>query len=222
VLYILKIVKKKKKTLLNTNSNFNHGMKILSPGEHSSLLMEHSTNISLVFVASFIFKTHLQSLILHLLGAVIVIIATYKTPFYFREFSSQLSDFAKSREIRKKKEQMLYPLVGCKMDALLSVLSIFEENVVIFWDKMPCNPLRVNRRFGGRCRLNLQDRRISQARNQAWKHVASIAPIATCSSETSVEFQWITPPYIPEDKTLHYHRCEYLKSHIFEGTSYVE
>jgi hypothetical protein len=30
----------------------------------------------------------------------------------------------------------------------------------------PCSPLKVNRRFGGTCRLCLQGRRISQARNQ--------------------------------------------------------
>jgi hypothetical protein len=62
--------------------------------------MEHSTNIILDFVASFIFKMHLQSLTLHLLGAIIVIIANYKTSFYTREFSSELSDFVKSREMR--------------------------------------------------------------------------------------------------------------------------
>jgi hypothetical protein len=31
---------------------------------------------------------------------------------------------------------------------------------------MPCGPLKVNRCFGGTCRLRLQGRRISQARNQ--------------------------------------------------------
>jgi hypothetical protein len=36
----------------------------------------------------------------------------------------------------------------------------------IFLDITPCNPLKVNRRFGGTCRLHLQERRISQARNQ--------------------------------------------------------
>jgi hypothetical protein len=36
---------------------------------------------------------------------------------------------------------------------------------------------------------------------------------ATFSSETSLEFQW-TAHYIPEDSTLHNHRCENLKSYI--------
>jgi hypothetical protein len=34
---------------------------------------------------------------------------------------------------------------------------------------------------------------------------------ATCSSETSVVFQWTVRRYIPEDRTLHIQRCENLK-----------
>jgi hypothetical protein len=34
----------------------------------------------------------------------------------------------------------------------------------IFWDITPCSPLKVNRRFGGTCRLNFQGRRIDKAR----------------------------------------------------------
>jgi hypothetical protein len=35
-----------------------------------------------------------------------------------------------------------------------------------------------------------------------------------CFSKTSVDFQRITRGYIPEDGTLHNHRCENLKSYI--------
>jgi hypothetical protein len=35
----------------------------------------------------------------------------------------------------------------------------------------------------------------------------------TCSSEMSVDFQWVTWCYIPEDITLHNHHCENLKSY---------
>jgi hypothetical protein len=35
-----------------------------------------------------------------------------------------------------------------------------------FWDIILCSPLKVNRRFGGTCRLHLQGRRISQERNE--------------------------------------------------------
>jgi hypothetical protein len=34
----------------------------------------------------------------------------------------------------------------------------------------------------------------------------------TCSSETSVDFQRIKRHYNPEDRYLHNHRCENLKS----------
>jgi hypothetical protein len=37
---------------------------------------------------------------------------------------------------------------------------------------------------------------------------------AICSSETSVETQHTTRRHIPEDDTLHNHRCENLKSYI--------
>jgi hypothetical protein len=63
-----------------------------------------------------------------------------------------------------------------------------EKNVkinhYIFWDTMPCSELKVNRRFGG-----------------------------AYSSETSFYFQRATRHYIPEDRTLHNHRCENLKSY---------
>jgi hypothetical protein len=36
----------------------------------------------------------------------------------------------------------------------------------VFWDITPCSPLKVNRRFGGTCRLHLHGLRISQAINQ--------------------------------------------------------
>jgi hypothetical protein len=36
----------------------------------------------------------------------------------------------------------------------------------IFWDIMPCSPLKVNRSFGGTWRLHLRGRIINQARNQ--------------------------------------------------------
>jgi hypothetical protein len=37
----------------------------------------------------------------------------------------------------------------------------------IFPDITPFSPLKINGCFGGKCRLNLQDRRVRQARNQA-------------------------------------------------------
>jgi hypothetical protein len=37
---------------------------------------------------------------------------------------------------------------------------------------------------------------------------------ATCSSETSTDFQRTTRRYIPDNNILHNHRCENLKSYI--------
>jgi hypothetical protein len=36
-----------------------------------------------------------------------------------------------------------------------------------FWDITPCSQLNVNRRFGGKCRLRLQGRRISRAQRES-------------------------------------------------------
>jgi hypothetical protein len=42
-----------------------------------------------------------------------------------------------------------------------------------FWHVTPCSPLKFHRYFGGECRLRLQRKRISRARNQRespWRH----------------------------------------------------
>jgi hypothetical protein len=90
----------------------------------------------------------------------------------------------------------------------------------ISWDITPCIPLKVNRPFGGICRLHIQCRRIIKPRNQ---HVAS-SFMLVCSlflfrpwnggdifSETSVYFQWTARRYIAEVITVHYNGCENLK-----------
>jgi hypothetical protein len=45
------------------------------------------------------------------------------------------------------------------------------------------------------------------------KQAAVGALFATCSSETSVDFQWTSRHYVPEDTTRHNHRCEHLGSY---------
>jgi hypothetical protein len=99
----------------------------------------------------------------------------------------------------------------------------------------PCSPVKVNRHFGGACRLHLQGRRIRQTRHkheagsqQSRWNLALIASSfilvfwlaysytlkmeATCSSETSVDFQQNTRRYTSEGKIIHNHYCENLKS----------
>jgi hypothetical protein len=48
----------------------------------------------------------------------------------------------------------------------LEVLTEVVMKISIFWDIRQCSSLKVNRRFGGTCCLQLQGRRISQAKNQ--------------------------------------------------------
>jgi hypothetical protein len=93
----------------------------------------------------------------------------------------------------------------------------------IFWGLMLCSPSKVNQRSGRTCCLHLQGQRISQARNEgeaacsvcyllhAW--LMALKMDVTCSSETSVNFQQTTWGYILEDRTLHNHHCENLKSY---------
>jgi hypothetical protein len=93
----------------------------------------------------------------------------------------------------------------------------------------PCSPLKVNRYFGGTCCLHLQGRKIGQARNQrepeskqsftlvsCLAYSSTLKMEATCSSETSADFQRTTRRYISEDRTVHNHGCENLKSYTFQ------
>jgi hypothetical protein len=102
----------------------------------------------------------------------------------------------------------------------------------IFWDITLCSPLKVNRCFGGTCRLQLQGRRISPARNQRKSRWQAELTLVSCSaysstlkmeamfsSKTSVNFQRTTQRYIPEDSALYNHRCENLKSSKSENVS---
>jgi hypothetical protein len=46
------------------------------------------------------------------------------------------------------------------------VLTAVVMKISIFWDITLCGPLKINRRFGGICRLQLQARKIGQERYQ--------------------------------------------------------
>jgi hypothetical protein len=83
--------------------------------------------------------------------------------------------------------------------------NIFLVKSIIFWDIMRCSLLSFNRRFEGTYRLHLQGR-ISRFRKPASKQVLL--------AKTSVETQRTIRRYIPEDDTLHNHRCENLKSYM--------
>jgi hypothetical protein len=83
----------------------------------------------------------------------------------------------------------------------------YEEKLMstILWDITPYIPLKVNRHFGGRYRLqNL----LSAFRLVSCSTYSSNLKMeAICSSKTSADFQQNTRPYVPEDNILHNHRC---------------
>jgi hypothetical protein len=80
-----------------------------------------------------------------------------------------------------------------------------------FCDMMPYSPLSVNRRFGGTYRLHLQGRKSKLSKKPAWRQVASLP----------VDTQRTIRRCIPEDGTLHNHRCDNLKSygHLTHNTN---
>jgi hypothetical protein len=85
---------------------------------------------------------------------------------------------------------------------------------------MQCSPLKVNRCFRRTRHLHLQSRRINQARNQheagskqSLAYFVTQKLEVTCSSKALVDLKWTTLCYIPEDRTLHNHCCENLKSY---------
>jgi hypothetical protein len=81
---------------------------------------------------------------------------------------------------------------------------------------MACSPLNVNQRFRARCRLHLQREAllaICFVLVFCLVYSSTLKIEVTYSSETSVYFQRATRPYIPEDRPIHNHRGENLKSY---------
>jgi hypothetical protein len=79
------------------------------------------------------------------------------------------------------------------------------KSIIIFWDMTPYSPLSINRRFclPPACLLGFAELISSTLKMEV-----------ICSTETSAETQRTTRRHIPEDDTLHNHRCENLKSYI--------
>jgi hypothetical protein len=78
------------------------------------------------------------------------------------------------------------------------------------WDVAPYRNF-VNRRFGGTYRIHLQIIRYPRAMNQCEQVAVNSYLEAIRSSETSVDTR-STRRHIPEDRIIHSHRSENLKS----------
>jgi hypothetical protein len=79
----------------------------------------------------------------------------------------------------------------------------------VSWDTALCSPLKVNRIIGCSVLLATCFVLVSHL-----VYSSTLKRGATCFSEASVEFQRSTRRYIPEDRTVHNHRCDSLKSYI--------
>jgi hypothetical protein len=83
------------------------------------------------------------------------------------------------------------------------------------WDILPCSPLKVNQLFRGTCRPHLQaELTICFMLVSSLTYSSIMKMEDTWSSKTLVDLQWTTWHYIPEDRTLHNHCGENLKSYI--------
>jgi hypothetical protein len=84
----------------------------------------------------------------------------------------------------------------------------------VFWDITQCSPLKVSWRFGGTSGLHLRtEEYVTQEKNEAGSKPIS-ALLAACVMV--VGFQRSVRRYIREDRTLHIHSCEDLRSHRTE------
>jgi hypothetical protein len=89
----------------------------------------------------------------------------------------------------------------------------------VFWVITSCSPLKANRRFGGKCNLHFQGRRICQACSTCHMLSSWFLSGLFFNPEDGNMFLrnvgWLSTDYrryIPEDRTLHNHGCENLKS----------
>jgi hypothetical protein len=95
-----------------------------------------------------------------------------------------------------------------------SIILVYEKNIT------PCSLLKVSRCFGETHLHHIQVKAGGKLLPPAFSLVSCSAYFLDPEdgddifSETSVVFQQTTRRYIPEDSTLHNHRCENLKSYI--------
>jgi hypothetical protein len=98
------------------------------------------------------------------------------SPFQRNTKTSQMMTFEQIRELVE-----------------FEVLTAVVMKNSIFWDATSCNPLKVKRRLMTATYLTLVS---------LLAYSSTLKMEATCSFETSVDFQWTIRCYIPEDTTL--------------------
>jgi hypothetical protein len=80
----------------------------------------------------------------------------------------------------------------------------------VFWDITQCSPLKVNRRFGGTCRLHLQDARINVAMLSTCFQAGILLHLFDPEEGGDIllryvgYFQRTKWRYIPEDSSFHF------------------
>jgi hypothetical protein len=116
-------------------------------------------------------------------------------PISFKEYYPNTS-----KQVRKEMELNFHKMIK---NVLLYESETMVSKSTIFLDITPYSPLSVNRRGHLLSRSFLAELIFSTLKVEA-----------IYSSETSVDTQRTTRLYIPEDGTLHNHRCENLKSYI--------
>jgi hypothetical protein len=90
-----------------------------------------------------------------------------------------------------------YFITASLLNVAFEVLTAVVTMSSVFWDITPCSTLKVNRYLEGTCRLPPAFTLIS-----CLDFSLILKMEATCSSETSADFQRTTQIYIPEDRTL--------------------
>jgi hypothetical protein len=83
----------------------------------------------------------------------------------------------------------------------IEVLTAVVMKSSIFWDITPCSTSKAGRRFGGIC-LHHQGLLPTSSLVSCLAYYLTLKMEATCSSETSVDFQRTTLHYIPKNIIL--------------------
>jgi hypothetical protein len=95
----------------------------------------------------------------------------------------------------------------CNMKAMCSIWNRTAVIIgsYIFCGVTPCSPLKINRRFGETCRVHLKQENstlpLPLTLVSCLAYSSTLKMEATCPSETSVDFQRATRPYIAEEGT---------------------